>query len=210
MDKMCELCQKEHSNGTLFGVEVCESCAQSFWKATHGDSVEQARFLNSASFPNATELAKKNIIARIVYVPSAPSKPSQVRTVSNSNVNEELTKKKEFARSAGVNFNDVMGEDTNNSLDGWYADIGCKIKGWAKWIFIIDAILAVLFGIATMVSGENDFSIILGIMILVLGPIFAWILSWLLYGFGELIDKTCATERHTKDILKVMLEINKK
>lgn len=203
--KICELCKNEDAQGTLFGVNICDNCRESFSKAMAKDMLEIERFLNPKTFPNATELAKKNIIHRV-----SSAKATVEKVIVNTEKQIADSQKEEFARSADVNYNDVMGKDADDSLDGWYADIGCKIKGWAKWIFIIEAIFAVLFGIVTMAAGGNDFSIIIGIMILVIGPIIAWISSWLLYGFGELIDKTCATEQHTKDILKVMLEINKK
>jgi hypothetical protein len=77
-----------------------------------------------------------------------------------------------------------------------YDNIGGKIKGLAKAGFIVEAIVAVITGIALMAS--DDDLIIVGVLVLLLGPIVAWVSSWLLYGFGEIIDKTCSIERNTR------------
>lgn len=77
-----------------------------------------------------------------------------------------------------------------------YDNIGGKIKGLAKAAFIVGAIAAVIAGIALMASDED--MILIGLLVMVGGPIVAWVSSWLLYGFGEIIDKTCDIERNTR------------
>lgn len=85
-----------------------------------------------------------------------------------------------------------------------FKNIGKKIKTLAKVLCIIEIALCVIVGAACIIIGiigEFEFlggqyilvtGIISGIAILILGPLAAWIGSFLLYGFGELIDKTCA------------------
>ena len=77
-----------------------------------------------------------------------------------------------------------------------YDNIGKKIKGLAKAVFIVEAIAMVITGIALMASDE--YMIPIGLLVMVVGPLVAWVSSWLLYGFGELIDKTCDIERNTR------------
>ncbi len=77
-----------------------------------------------------------------------------------------------------------------------YDNIGGKIKALAKAIFIFEAIAAVIAGIALMAA--NDDLILFGVLALILGPAVAWVSSWLLYGFGELIEKACDIERNTR------------
>ena len=77
-----------------------------------------------------------------------------------------------------------------------YDNIGSKIKGLAKGTFIVEAIAAFISGIALM-AAEDDL-IGAGVLIMLLGPVVAWVSSWVLYGFGELIDKTCDIERNTR------------
>ncbi len=37
-------------------------------------------------------------------------------------------------------------------LNNWYSDIGAKIKNWAKWIFIIKAIGAIITGLNFLID----------------------------------------------------------
>ena len=77
-----------------------------------------------------------------------------------------------------------------------YDNIGKKIKGLAKWIFIVEAVSAVISAIALM--AEDDDFIWIGLLLIVVGPLVAWVSSWMLYAFGELVDKTCDIERNTR------------
>ena len=52
--------------------------------------------------------------------------------------------------------------------------------------------------IVTIVLATDEDFIDTAIILLFVGPIVAWISSWLLYGFGELIDKVCDIERNTR------------
>ena len=67
-----------------------------------------------------------------------------------------------------------------------YEDIGGKMKGLASTVMIVESIAAVITGIAMIVVDE--YLILFGLLTIVLGPAVAWISSWLLYGFGEIID----------------------
>ena len=81
-----------------------------------------------------------------------------------------------------------------------YKNIGGKIKTLARVIFASEAIAAFIAAIAIMVSDED--LIPYGLIVLVVGPLVAWVSSWLLYGFGEIIDKLCAIEYNTGVMLK--------
>lgn len=69
-------------------------------------------------------------------------------------------------------------------LDNLYTDIGNKIKKLAKWIFIVETIGAIITGFVFL-GNSNEGS---GLIILLAGPILAWISSWALYAFGQLVD----------------------
>ena len=71
-------------------------------------------------------------------------------------------------------------------LDNLYANIGGKIKTWAKWMFIIEAIGAIITGLIMLFADEE--LILYGLLILVFGPIVAWVSTWILYAFGELVE----------------------
>ena len=71
-------------------------------------------------------------------------------------------------------------------LENLYENIGGKIKNWAKWIFIIEAIGAIITGLVLLFTDED--LILYGLLTLVCGPIVAWVGSWILYAFGELVE----------------------
>lgn len=77
-----------------------------------------------------------------------------------------------------------------------YDNIGGKIKGLAKWTFAVEAIAAVICGFMLIV--EDFDMILLGLLVIAVGPLVAWAFSWLLYGFGELIDNTDIIARNTR------------
>jgi len=66
-----------------------------------------------------------------------------------------------------------------------YDNIGGKIKGLAKTMFIVEVIGAVITGIVLLAT---DYDLIFaGLLTLFCGPIVAWVGSWILYAFGELV-----------------------
>jgi DNA-directed RNA polymerase subunit M/transcription elongation factor TFIIS len=89
-----------------------------------------------------------------------------------------------------------------------FDNIGGKIKGWAKRIFAIEAIAAVISGIVIMAQDED--MILIGLLVVVFGPIVAWVSTWILYGYGQLIENSDIiaaeynrkNEKHEKDVAK--------
>ncbi|MBE6956123.1 MAG: hypothetical protein E7450_01550 [Ruminococcaceae bacterium] len=77
-----------------------------------------------------------------------------------------------------------------------FRNIGKKIKVLALIIFIIETAAAVITGISMM--AVDEFLIPSGFLVLVAGPVVAWISSWFMYGFGEIIDKLTAIEKNTR------------
>ncbi len=67
-----------------------------------------------------------------------------------------------------------------------YDNIGGKIKGLAKTMFIVEAIGAIITGLVLLSIDEDLIGY--GLLTLVCGPIVAWVGSWLLYAFGELVE----------------------
>ena len=89
-------------------------------------------------------------------------------------------------------------------LDNLYKNIGGKIKSWAKWIFIAEAIGAIMSGVALFSKAEYDEIFVLyGFLTIILGPIVAWVGSWILYAFGQLVEDVHAMrdkEGTTKEV----------
>ena len=69
-------------------------------------------------------------------------------------------------------------------LDNLYSNIGAKIKSWAKWICVVETISAIIGGITLM--AEEVF--LYGLLCLIIGPIVAFVSTWLLYAFGEITE----------------------
>lgn len=88
-----------------------------------------------------------------------------------------------------------------------FNNIGGKIKGWAKAVCWIGIVGSVIMGIAIAVTGSSSLStygyyrggvgagdIFGGIFVAAIGALVSWVNSFLLYGFGELIDTSKAIE----------------
>lgn len=78
-----------------------------------------------------------------------------------------------------------------------FENIGEKIKGLAKVVTIIGIIASCIGGLVIMFEGE---SFILGLITAALGSLGSWVGSFLLYGFGELIDQTVDNNRLLRQI----------
>lgn len=74
-----------------------------------------------------------------------------------------------------------------------YNNIGDKIKRLAMGTFILETIGAIVTGIVLICEVDT----LSGLLTLFCGPIVAYFLSWILYGFGELINKICVIAQNT-------------
>ncbi len=68
-----------------------------------------------------------------------------------------------------------------------FDDIGGKIKGLAVFICVIGIFAAVISGFVFM-SDEDTVGI--GVIIMIGGSLGAWVGSFFMYGFGQLIQNT--------------------
>lgn len=91
-------------------------------------------------------------------------------------------------------------------LDKWFEDIGKKIKALAKWGFIVESV-GILLACLIMIFDEPEFFFLL--LLAPVGVALAYVSSWLLYGLGELIDKTVDNERNTHKIARILDRMEK-
>lgn len=82
-----------------------------------------------------------------------------------------------------------------------YNNIGGKIKTLAFALFVVFTILSIIFAIALILSEYIVFRIF-GLIFLFIGPFLAYISSFTLYGYGELVEKTSNIE----ELLKIVIE----
>lgn len=79
-----------------------------------------------------------------------------------------------------------------------FEKVGKKIKAVVVLVFGLETLASLIFGFIIMSEGEK-YSVLIGLSIVIGGPIVAWISSWLLYGYGEIIDKLTDIERNTRN-----------
>ena len=208
--QLCELCQKEYERDMRFGVRLCQSCVDGYTNAMCGDVDAGAHFANPQNFPNATEQAKKIIIGDVIKRHKqieASAEEKLQENLQQKELKEKEHKRESYAKAVGVTYKEKI-DNTDSMVDSWYTDIGKKIKGWARWIFVIGAISSIIGALGMLFSAEDGWMFFVGLLALFIGPLLAWVSSWLLYAFGELVDKTCDNEQNTRNILKLMLENN--
>ena len=90
-----------------------------------------------------------------------------------------------------------------------YKRVGRKIQGLAAFIFIVGAIASIAVGGYYLVAGVRTlatsnvrdliqqglvketfgYPLVIGLLLPIGGTLAAWIASWLIYGYGEFIDK---------------------
>lgn len=76
-----------------------------------------------------------------------------------------------------------------------YNNIGKKIQGLAVITFIVEAIASFIGGIIIIAIASDSYyvdeiGIVIGVMVMFVGPLIFWVLSFFLYGFGELIENS--------------------
>ena len=84
-----------------------------------------------------------------------------------------------------------------------FANIGRKIKNFAKFSFGIGVLVSIIGAIYVIVSSLNGrepiVGILTGLLIAVGGVIVSWLQTFLLYGFGELVDSNQKILRNLED-----------
>ncbi len=88
-----------------------------------------------------------------------------------------------------------------------FEDIGRSIESLARILRFLGIIGSVIASISMFITASEmryggEVYTILGIVILIGGSIVTWISTFLLYAFGELVDKVCDIQKDVKDIKK--------
>lgn len=183
-----------------------------FNNAMKDDPQARAYFSNMQNFPNATNKAIKEILSLVSY--KSAEEYAQAQAYPNQNTQYYQAPPQPNVNYSAPTYTAPSGSQ-DSFLDGLYSDIGGKLKNWAKWIFIIEAISAIIGGLCMLFSDEDEL-FFGGLIVMFLGPIVAWISTWILYAFGEMVDKICENEKNTREnekntreILKILSENSK-
>lgn len=82
-----------------------------------------------------------------------------------------------------------------------FTNIGGKIKLTAKiacWVSMVASFIGgIILLIYSIVEAEDEL-IIVGLIVPLVAPFLCWIGSFVMYGFGELIEKTAEIAENTK------------
>lgn len=86
-----------------------------------------------------------------------------------------------------------------------FSNIGGKIKAWAvivAWIGIIGSIIGgiVMINSGAQMSRYSNPMVFPGILLMVIGSLGAWVSSFVLYGFGQLIEHTASIDSKLQDV----------
>ena len=85
-----------------------------------------------------------------------------------------------------------------------FNNIGKKIKNFAKWYcwigLIIILVVAFFAFIVWLAKEKSNYLLVVSLVSAVVGPILIWVGSWMLYAFGELVEKVSAIERNTRGV----------
>lgn len=74
-----------------------------------------------------------------------------------------------------------------------FNNIGGKIKALASLFTWIGIIISLVIGLLFIFADSHG--VVIGILIIVIGSLMSWISSWLLYGFGDLIENSSIIAR---------------
>lgn len=180
MAEKCTLCTykfKEDEN-----IVVCETCGSKYHDSCWNRMVQCDKC--GACTPLGTRVAEKQRQVEI-------------------QAQEEDTKKQETQAnfSAGVHYvKDNINNKLNNEETGMFANIGEKIKAWAKAITVIGIISGIITVIATLIIDES--MLLAGVVAGVIEVVSAWSMALILYAFGELV----ANSKESKNIQQQILD----
>lgn len=80
-----------------------------------------------------------------------------------------------------------------------YENVGSKIQTVAKVFCVLIAFASIIAGFAMWVTtGNGVFS-----LLMIFGPLFAWLSSLVMYGFGELIENVAIVKKSAVSIVKL-------
>ena len=94
----------------------------------------------------------------------------------------------------------------NDFLDNLYSNIGTKIKNFVKWCFLVETIAIVIGGFILLLTSIEE----IGGVALIVVPVAAavsilvsFVLSWIAYAFGDLVEnanetRICTAKIHEK------------
>lgn len=69
-----------------------------------------------------------------------------------------------------------------------FARIGSKIKALAKYAFALESLVSIIAGFYLISNSYRSESTLVGILLIIVGPLVAWLGSLFSYAFGEMFE----------------------
>ena len=92
-----------------------------------------------------------------------------------------------------------------------YKNIGRKIKGFSIFVAWLIVVACCFFAFYRLFSGTIDTkSIVISIAIIVLGSLFALVLSWFLYAFGEIAHNSAKQNENLETLILTLDDLSSK
>ncbi len=191
MANFCELCGKQIGllNGyyKVADLKLCDKCystTESYEKKLHSSNGDlKAIQESSEDLRNYYKSSKKIEIIINYYLNELhllPKEETQGIIVDNKELpNEYVNIENEKT--------DIYTEFASTS-SGMFGNIGSKIKTLAQVVTWIGIIGSAICGFVLM--GMDEDLIFIGLLIAILGSLSSWVSSFVLYGFGHLIENT--------------------
>lgn len=185
----CICCGKTFKYGWQIkeNMGVCEDCIKPVEMHLNNANIELTDIKNKDTFEETKNKVistlnaenDKDIIEYLTTVldkiySSIPSNTTDNQNTSSLNLN------------SNINIPTVSVSNSNST--GMFSNIGSKIKTLAQVITWIGIIGSVIWGLVLMTTDEELISA--GLMIALLGSLISWVSSFVLYGFGQLIENT--------------------
>ncbi len=185
----CICCGKSFKYGWQIkeSTGVCENCIKPVETHLNNVGVE----LNDLKNTNTFEKTKNKVISTlnaekdketIEYLTALLDKIYSIFT-SNTADNQTISPLNHIN-----NTNIPTVSFSNSNSTGMFGNIGGKIKSLAQVITWLGIIGCVIWGFVLMATDEDLISA--GLMIASLGSLISWVSSFVLYGFGQLIENT--------------------
>lgn len=189
MTMNCICCGKSFKYGWQLkeNVGICEECLNPIEIYLSTADVDLNDLKNTKTFEEAknkliTTLSVEKDKETIEYLTSVLDRIYSVST-SNTTDNQNIS-----PINHNNNINIPIVSVSNSNTTGMFGNIGGKIKSLAKIATWLGIIVSVIWGFVLMTTNED--LIPAGLIVALLGSLISWISSFVLYGFGQLIENT--------------------
>ena len=188
MAEKCPKCKEKVRNGEL--ITECPNCKTQYhtWCWNFIEKCSNCGFININCWQNQNVISEED------------KRQQQEKQPKQEQPQQETKTAKEYVNTA-VNYAQTNINNTlNNEETGMFANVGEKLKSWAKANFVLGVIFGIITAIATIIIDDDLFlaAIVAGVMEIAA----SWAFSLILYAFGEVVSNS----KESKEIQQRILD----